>query len=45
MAKKQKKLKLRFAADGRRTTKNKKTVMAVFSIMEEAELISQNDLD
>ena len=33
---------LRFAADGRRTTRKKKTVMSVFSVMEESETVGHN---
>ena len=36
---------LRFAADQRRTTCKKKTVMSVFSVMEESEPVGHNGLD
>ena len=36
---------LRFAADQRRTTREKKTVMSVFSVMEESETVGHNGLD
>ena len=36
---------LKYAADGRRTTREKKTVMSVFSVMEESETVGHNGLD
>ena len=42
---KKKAVNLRFAADGRRTIRKKKTVMSVFSVMEEFEVANRNGID